>query len=286
MSVTGKTSDIELKISSNWNAFTKAEKKVASRVMEQFDQVIYHSITDLAEEAGVGETTVLRFCRKLGFKGYHEFKLAVAADQVNSVASLHEDIDENDELQVMVQKITMANQKALQDTMALIDRDQLAKAIDMMLQARKVHFYGVGTSGITAQDALNRFLRIGFPAEAFTDSHLQAMAAATLTSEDVAVGITVSGSTKDTVDVLRIARESGARTVAITHFARSPVSQIADVVLLTGGRESPLQGGSLAAKIAQLHVIDLLFTGIAIRSKERALYYKEKTAKAVVDKIY
>lgn len=266
------------------NAFSKSEKRVAEYVLDRIDSIIYMSITDLSEQVKVGETTVLRFCRKLGFKGYQEFKLAVAKDTVNPLYKLHEDIDESDELQLMIQKLSAANIRALQDTSGLIDSKQLERAIEMIVGATKLHFYGVGVSGMTAQDAKAQFLLIGKFVDAISDSHHQAMAAATLTSHDVVVGISISGSTKDTVDALRIAKENSAQIIAITHFARSPITKYADVVLLTAGKENPLQGGSLAGKIAQLHLIDMLCTGVAVRTREKALYYKEKTAKAVVDK--
>lgn len=281
-----ETSSIQALIHSHMNAFTRSEKIVAQFVLDRLTDIIYLSVTDLAEQADVGETTVLRFCRKVGFKGYQEFKLAIAQDHVQPISNLYGDVNQDDELQVMMQKITNTNIKSLQETLSLLDPKQLEYAIDLLNSAKRIHFYGVGTSGITALDAKSKFLRIGLQVDAVSDSHLQAMAAATLTAEDVAVGITVSGSTKDTVDALKLAKENGAKVIAITQFARSPVTKVADAILLMAGKEMPLQGGSLAAKIAQLHTIDLLFTGLSMRTSDKSLYYKEKTAKAVIDKIY
>jgi DNA-binding MurR/RpiR family transcriptional regulator len=281
-----ETRELQPKINSLLYTLTKSEKKVAKFVLHSMDQVIHMSITDLAEQAIVGETTVLRFCRKVGFKGYQEFKLAVAKATVHPLANLHGDIAEGDELQLMIQKITSTNVQALQDTFGLTDTSQLEKAIDMILTHNKIYFYGVGVSGITAADAKSKFLRIGLTVDAISDSHLQAMSAATLSENDVAVGLSVSGSTRDIVEALHIAKENGAKIITITHFTRSPITKISDLVLLTAGKETPLQGGSLAAKIAQLHVIDMLFTGVALRMREKALFYKEKTAKAVVDKAF
>jgi DNA-binding MurR/RpiR family transcriptional regulator len=281
-----ETRELQPKINSLLYTLTKSEKKVAKFVLHSMDQVIHMSITDLAEQAIVGETTVLRFCRKVGFKGYQEFKLAVAKATVHPLANLHGDIAEGDELQFMIQKITSTNVQALQDTFGLTDTSQLEKAIDMILTHNKIYFYGVGVSGITAADAKSKFLRIGLTVDAISDSHLQAMSAATLSENDVAVGLSVSGSTRDIVEALHIAKENGAKIITITHFTRSPITKISDLVLLTAGKETPLQGGSLAAKIAQLHVIDMLFTGVALRMREKALFYKEKTAKAVVDKAF
>ncbi|WP_057914494.1 MurR/RpiR family transcriptional regulator [Peribacillus muralis] len=276
------------KISSYLNAFTKAEKKVADYVLANMDLTIYMTVTELAESIGVGETTVLRFCRKMGFKGYQSFKMGVTKE----VAKLsYEVFDETNmgelaEMQNIVQKTMSNNIQVLKETASLIDTQELEKAIHQIIYSKRILFYGVGVSGNTAADARNKLMRIGIVAEMFTDSHMQTMSAATLTDQDMAIGISVSGSTKDTIDALNIARENGAKIISITHFTRSPITKISDIVLLTGGRETALQGGSMSAKMAQLLVIDMLCTGVAIRLKDKALKYKEATAKAVADKAY
>ena len=123
-------------------------------------------------------------------------------------------------------------------------------------------------------------------APGLVDPHLQAMSAATLGPQDVAVGISHSGSTKDVVDSVSRAKAAGATVICITHHARSPITRVADIKLLTASSESPLGSGAIRSKIAQLHVLDVLFTGVVMRMRERALEYTEKTAEAVLDKLY
>ena len=179
------------------------------------------------------------------------------------------------------------NTKAVIDeSLEMVDEELLNSCIEAIDQTNRLHFYGVGTSGLTALDAKNRLLRIGKHSDALVDPHIQAMDAATLGKGDVVVGISVSGSTKDTLDSLEIAKKNGATIIAITYYARSPITQLADYVLLSGGKESPLEGGSLAAKISQLFIIDLLCTGLALHDKENSLQMKEKTARSVINKIY
>ncbi|WP_236838503.1 MurR/RpiR family transcriptional regulator [Caldalkalibacillus salinus] len=268
-------------IHSYYPSLTKSEQKVADLVVDQFNRVIYYSVTDLADHAEVGETTVLRFCRKIGFKGYQEFKLALAKDlphvqeEVNEQASAH-----------FIQAVSTYAQNAIQETVDKVDKEALERAIHMILSAKSLQLFGVGTSGVTALDAKYRLLRIGQKADAIIDNHIQTMTAATLTEGDVVIGLSVSGSTKDTIDALRIAKENGATVIAITYYARSPITKVADIVLLSGGKESPLEGSSMAAKIAQLFVIDLLCTGLALDYKEHALHMKEITARSVLHKIY
>lgn len=282
----GQTGSTLINLQSLWQALTKSERKVAEIVLSQPENVIYFSVTDLAEKAGVAETTVLRFCRKIGFKGYQNFKLALAKEVVSPVKNLYEEINDEDSPIAIARKVTETNTRAIQDTFSILNAEQLDAAITALQQAQNIHFYGVGSSGVTALDAKYKFLRIGLSVDAFSDSHMQAMAATTLSKGDVAVGISVSGSTKDTVDSLVLAKESGATIICITHHARSPITRMADIVLLIAGKEGPLHGGALSSKIAQLHVIDILCTALSMNIKDKALEFKEKTAKAVINKIY
>lgn len=266
-------------INSHYPSLTNSEKKIADYVLDHLQKVVYYSVTDLAYEVGVGETTVLRFCRKIGMKGYQEFKLTIA----QSLVSMEQEKEESDNL---IDTIANNTIKGLEETASMISESDLNVAIEMMDKAKSIHFFGVGTSGVTALDAKTRFLRIGRQTEAIVDSHLQAMSAAALTEEDVVVAISVSGSTRDTLESLEIAKENGAKIIAITYYTRSPITQFADIVLTGGAKESPLGGGSLIAKISQLYVVDLLCTGLVLKDKEAVLQMKEKTAKAVVSKRY
>lgn len=273
-------------IRSYYPSFTLTEKRIADFILDNPKEVIYMSVTELAEKCKVGEGTVVRFARNMGFSGYQELKLTLSRDLVNPLENVLEDVSIRDSLEVIINKVTTRNLKAISDTTRLVDVNTLKKAIKAIINARKVELYGVGASGFTALEAKYKFLRIGIVCDALTDPHLQAMSAATLTSKDVAIGISHSGATKDTVDSLNVAKSTGAKTICITNFARSPITRIADIVLLTASPESPLASGAIRSIIAQLHVLDLLFTGVAMKLGEKAISYTEKTAKAVLDKLY
>ena len=277
-------SPVLTRIMSYQPAFTTSERKAAQIVIERPEEVIYFSVTELAEKAKIGETTVLRFCKKLGFKGYQDFKLALAKDNFSQEQG--ETKNNEDPIQAMVQHVTSSHIQGIEETISLIHPEAVEKAVQALVDCEHLLFTGVGTSGITALDAKSRFLRIGIRSESMTDTHFQLMTASMLTEKDAVVAFTVSGSSVDTVNLLKLAKENGATTIAITQFARSPITKFADIVLLTSGREAPLEGGSLAAKIAQLAIVDILCTGVGLKQKERSLYYKEKTAEAVVDKIF
>lgn len=270
-------------ISSYFPSLTKSEQKVATVVLEQMEKVIYYSVTDLADAAEVGDATVLRFCRKIGLKGYQEFKLAIAKDLTTTTNEEENGLGHSTSLTMSIAQYT---KNAIDETVNMLDEEMLQRTIDLFDRSNSIHFFGVGTSGLTALDAKSRFLRIGRRIDAIVDPHLQAMTAATLDVGDVVVGISVSGSTKDTIDALQLAKENGATVVAITYYARSPITKTADFVLISGGKESPLEGGSLAAKMSQLFIIDVLCTGLALKNKNYSLDMKQKTAQAVVGKIY
>lgn len=275
-----------LVISSIYESLTKTEKKIADVIRKDPEAVVYVTLTDLAELAGVGETSVLRLCRKIGFKGYQEFKLALAQDLVVPVRNVHSQIDESDNLQEIAAKITAENTRSIENTLNLLDMDQMERAIEAIGNARKLYFFGVGSSANTAMDGKYRFMRLGFDTEVVTDPHIMAMNSTLMKEGDVLFAVSTSGSTKDIVDAVRIAKERSIFFICLTSHLRSPLTQHADVVLLSKSRETPLQGGAFSSKLSQIHVLDILSTATAIRYKSKSYEALEQTSKAVVDKIY
>ncbi|ETT56194.1 MurR/RpiR family transcriptional regulator [Paenibacillus sp. FSL P4-0338] len=272
------------RINTYYPSMTKAEQKVARCVLEHPDNLIYLSVTELADFAGTGETTVMRFCRKIGFKGYQDFKLMLAQGlpKRQTLADGGQGAGEGDYADHLYALMV----GVLQSSLGMLDREQLQRAVEALDQARYIQFFGVGSSGITALDAKNRFLRIGRRVEASSDSHIQSMMAVTMGPGDVAFGISVSGSTLDTNDMLMKAKQNGAKVIAMTNYAKSPIASIADIVLLTAGKESPLEGGSVGAKVSQLFIIDLLCQRLEQLHADETKRMKELTARAVIDRIY
>lgn len=275
-----------LMLSSIFPSLTKSEKKVAEAVLKDPEAAVFCTITDLAEKAGVGETSVIRLCRKLGFKGYQEFKLSIVQDLATPAEQVHGAIEETDSLETIIKKITAQNTQAIQNASALLNEEHFQQAIDAIVKANKLYFFGVGSSGITAADAKYRFMRLGFNVEAAADAHIIAMNAALAKKGDVVVGISTSGSTKDLVDAVKIAKENEAFIICVTNHARSPITYYADVVLLGVSKETPLQGGAFSSKLAQIHVLDILSTAVTIQQKEQTYQALEKTAKSVLNKLY
>ncbi|MGX4586451.1 MurR/RpiR family transcriptional regulator [Paenibacillus chitinolyticus] len=275
-----------LLLNSIYSSLTKSEQKVADTVLKDPEATVFYTITDLAEKAEVGETSVIRLCRKLGYKGYQEFKLSLVQVLATPSEQVHGKIEESDDLDQIMKKMTSQNSQAVQNSTSLLNVQELQQAIDAILAARKILFFGVGSSGITAQDAKYRFMRLGFNVDAGSDGHIIAMNASLVEKGDVVVGISSSGSTKDLVDAVRLAKQKGAYILCLTNHARSPIANQSDVVLLATAKETPLQGGAFSSKLAQIHLLDILSTAVAMQMKDQTYRALEHTAKSVLDKLY
>ncbi|MEK4509130.1 MurR/RpiR family transcriptional regulator [Paenibacillus sp. FSL K6-2524] len=282
-----RTISIFSTIHSKYNNLTNTEKKVADYVLENAKSVVYMSITDLADICDVGESSIFRFCKSLSYKGYQEFKIALAHTITveNEIPQLTDHILMDDTIEQVSSKVLSTNISALNETYNLLDLQLMDKAIDYLIRAERIIFYGVGSSLITALEAKIKFMRITNKTECSMDSHLQMMSAALMTKRDVAVIISYSGSTKDSIAIARKAKERGATVISITRFVKSPLTSYSDLTLLCGANEGPLQGGSLSAKISQLYLLDVLYVEYFKRTKEESITNKESTATAVTEKL-
>lgn len=276
------------KIRSAYNQFTKAEKKVADYVLANPNEVLFMSISDLAEACKVGDTSVFRFCKTMNVKGYQEFKMMLSLSMRDSAPDIFagKDISLEDSLPDLAQKVLNTNISALQETFSLIDMDKMSHAIDLLFESRRILFFGVGASMLTAMKAMNKFLRIEPKAYCVQDSHMQAMLASTMGAEDVAVIFSYSGSTKDVVEIADLVKKSGAKTIVVTRFVRSPLTGYADITLLCGANEGPLQGGSTSAELSQMFLIDIMYSEYYRRHYDYCAKNNEKTSSSVAGRIF
>jgi DNA-binding MurR/RpiR family transcriptional regulator len=263
-----------------------SEKKVALVVLESPDKVIYQSISELAENARTSEPTVLRFCRALGFRGYHELKIQLAQDLVPEVKNIHEDVGPGDDATTLSRKVLTANALAIQDSLETLDPALVERAIRLLARASRIEFIGFGGSAPVAMDAYHKFFRLGIPCGWQDDPHMQAMAASLMTPRCVVVAISHSGSSKDIVETLEIAKGTGATAVAIVSQRKSPVAAIADVALCVHTRETGFKPEPMSSRIAHLSVIDVLAVGVALKKRQTFVASVQKTRKALVNKRY
>jgi DNA-binding MurR/RpiR family transcriptional regulator len=272
-------------------ALAPAERRVAEAVLADPAGVAGQTISSLARGCDTSETTVIRFCRQLGFDGYPDLRLALAAEAAREGAAsqarvVGSDIGRDDDLAEVVAKLTFADARAVEETGQQLDLGTLAAVVDALVAARRVDVYGVGASGFVAADFQQKLHRIGRVASAWSDPHAALTSAALLGAGDVAVGISHTGTTIDTVEPLAEAARRGATTVALTNFPRSPLARTADLVLTTAARETTFRSGAMASRLAQLTVVDCMFVGIAQRTFDDTREALERTYEAVRSRRY
>lgn len=284
--------DIFSMIRSNYNVLTRVEKKIADQILENPQEVLNLSITDLADACSVSVATVFRFCKDLKLKGYQDFKLALVqsiSTMENEGSSFLEFLgnDEiNDDFQHVLMQILNVNLHSLKETCNLIQKKDLLQVVEWMVGAKKVMFAGSGSSLMTALEGKNKFMRITGKVEVNLDGHMQAMAASLLSPNDVLIVISHTGSTKDTIEIAKSGKQAGAKIIAITRFSKSPLTEICDIRLMYGANEGPLQGGSMSAKLAQLFLLEVIYQQYFLRTYDQSKQNRSVTADAVVEKLY
>ncbi len=267
-----------LRINSYMEQLKPAEKKVAKYILNNREDVIHLSITKLASGAGVSEATVVKFCQHIGYSGYQELKIMLAqADKEGKHEHIYGEIEADDNNEEIINKIFQIYDQSLHNTKKLLDDEKLTKAIEAIINSKRIYFFGFGASGIVAEDSELKFKRINYLAESIKDNHRQKTTASLLSNEDLVVAISDSGRTKELLESLKIAKKAGAKIMAITSNMGSPVTEVSDIVLLTSSKETPFRGSALASRMAQLAVIDVLFLGVATTEYDQTIEALNKT---------
>ncbi|TCP29621.1 RpiR family transcriptional regulator [Scopulibacillus darangshiensis] len=250
---------------------------------DHHEDIIYDSITELSEKSGIGNATIVRFCKKLGFKGYPEFKVALVRDLSARVPGnvFSGPIEQEDSIETIAKKFYKVNLEALEATMSNMDYDMIKKAALLFRKAGRVHFAGIGHSGMTALETKYKFMRIGFHSDVYTDDHTMLMMASIMDKSDLVFAISHSGETKEIAKMLKIAKTNGAHIIFITGNP-SPVNKDdVDYAIHYSSTESLFQTGAVSTKVAQLFVIDLIYTEVARLSMDDAIGKKIKTAQII-----
>jgi DNA-binding MurR/RpiR family transcriptional regulator len=276
-------------ITEQYHSLTRSGKKLADYIFANTSTTQYLSISSLAERSGVSEASITRFCHGLGLSGYNDFKLALAkADYVTDLGDpsyAPETITSDDTLSSIFQKLHASNILSLNETLELLDEQNVEKAVDLLSSANRVFCFGQGGSMVMAMEAWARFSTASSRFIHIEDSHMQAMSVSLATSQDVILFFSYSGSTKDMEDIMNIAKKQGIPIILITHFSKSRAAEFADVILLCGYNESPLQSGSVAAKVGQLFLIECLFYVFCKRNPELFAAARSATAEAIAQKL-
>ena len=280
-----------LKIKEMYRSFNSTKKKIADYILENSEDILHITIKDLAENCGVSQAAVVRFCKQLQFNGFKDFKIDIASDVLNSNRDNEEegkytDIKPGDDLKSIIENVCINNKKSIDDTLSVLDYNEVKRAVDAVHKAKRIDFYGVGASWIVALDGMQKFMRIGKYSCAYSDAHLQVTAASTLQKGDVVFALSYSGETKDIIDAVKVAKESGALIVAVTKYGINMLSEISDINLFLSSPEVTMRSGAMASRIAQLNVIDIIFSGVASIEYKDIKKYLDRSRKATKLKKY
>lgn len=239
------------------------EQELAAYVLAHPQQVTQLSITELAAQSQISTATISRFCKTFHFTGYADFKMKLSAELAALPAvQSYQDIVAGNDLGSIVQAIETNHLRSIADTTRLLDMAQLAQAVSALRAAKRIDIYGVATSGVVAQDFYQKLVRIGRHATCFHDPHMQITSASNLGAGDAAFAISFSGETQETIDALTCAKEGGATTISLTGYGANKLAGLSDIALFTSSLERGMRRGDMASRIAQLHVIDILFTAL------------------------
>ncbi|MGI5128613.1 MurR/RpiR family transcriptional regulator [Pseudonocardia sp. CA-107938] len=263
-----------------------ALRQVADVILDDPEWASRATIVELGERSGTSSATVTRFCRTIGVAGYTELRVGIATElgraaQAGWEVGIGADVLPDDPLDRVMRTLLAVDLRAMQETAAALDMRAVAAVVEGVIGARRVDFYAIGGSAAVLEDMQLRMHRIGIASWTWSDVHNGLTSAALLRPGDVAIALSHSGRTTETVEMLAQARARGALTVALTNFVPSPIADAADHVLSTSVREPSFRSGAMSARHSQILVLDLIYLAVAQRIHEQATEAFAVTADAV-----
>ena len=270
----------------------RSEKQAADYILSHMEEAADLPLDRLAYSAKVSQPTVLRMLKALGFNGYKDFRYQLVAELARETDREKPDqimygytLSRQDTLEEIPIKMAATTQRMMEETLKNFSGKSYQKAVQKLKKARLIDIYSVENSEVTAMDLLTKLLYLGLPCRHFSDYYFQRISAGSLTSEDVAVGISYSGESKDTVDVMRTARKAGACTIVITNFRDSTIAKYADILICTS-QEQFFYGDAIFSRTTQLLIVDMIYMGIIASDYERYVEQLNRCEKVVREKAY
>lgn len=262
---------------------TKSDKVLIKYIKENIEDVFYKSISQIAKESGIGEATITRFSKKMGYSGLQDFKVTLAREisGLKNRKIINRSIENDEGVMESARKLFNSNIRILENTFNIIDGNDIEKATDMIINAKKVFFIGIGYSGMTAEDSNYKFSRIGFNCMSLDSSHNMIMMASLMDEDDVIVAISHSGETDEIIKTVNIAKANGASVISVTEDKSSRLRDVSDVNLGYFSGESILETGSISSKLAQFFIIDLVYTQVVKEKSAEVVERKIKTTDAI-----
>ncbi len=257
------------KIRFNYDSMGYAEKKIADFLLSHSGEIIGLTISEFSSKCNCGDATIVRFSRRLGLGGYQELKLRIATELAAS-SSISQAIEPTDNCYDIFRKRIFDILESIKNTESVLDAAQLDLAANTIMKADRIVIFGLGNSAAIAQDAAHKFLRLGLPAQACCDNHMQAIIASHLKRGNVAIGISHSGFSKDVVEALNLSQACGATTISVTNHGTSPIVGVSDITLFTKSEETKHSILAMSSRIAQLAIFDSIYTYIVLKSDKHS----------------
>lgn len=259
-----------------------SERKIAQYILENPRSILNSTVNDIGTQAKTSGAAVIRLCKSLGLNGFQDLKVRIAGDLVKPAEQGYRDIEPGESYFSIVQKTTSNSIQSIRDSEEIINYEELERAVQTLLPAQNVHFFGIGASNIIAKDAQQKFLRIQKNATAFTDTHLVATLIANAGKDDVVFAISHSGETAEVVKVMALAKERGVKTISLTKYGQSAVASLADIKLFTSySGEAPFRSAATSSRLAQLYMMDILFLSMATVQYEHTIQAIDQTRDAI-----
>lgn len=261
------------------------EQTVANFLLSDPKEFVSRSISAIASRCGVSETVIIRLYRKLGYQGFHEFKIDIAQSLTEGTDPVLSDLKAGDSVETIKRKVFAISRQAMEDSVSSVDSEMLTRARDAIIRAQRVVVIAFGGSASVGLDLVHKLLKLGIVATLQTDSHMQFMSVSVMGSDDVLIAITHSGSSRDVVEALQWARTRGTPTVLVTGFPHSPAAKAAEICLFSLCRETKYQTDAMTSRIVQLAIVDSLYVAITFASKERATAIHDTAVAAAKKKL-
>lgn len=252
-------------IRNQYKMLPRIERQIADYVLGNSEQVLEMNVAELAAVAGAAGSAVIRFCKRLGYTGFSQFRMALAQELAVRPAVPATSPGTEESLTDVAQKVFASGVRTLQNTAAMLEQSQMEPLIEMLSHAERICIFGVGTSASIAEDAQYRFLQLGYPSSCYTDILFMPVAALNMKKGEAAIGISHSGRTEATLEAVRLAKEQGAFSVAITSYRASPLAQTSDYALVAYADDITYPVEAVSARLAHLCLMDVLTVALALR---------------------
>ncbi|WP_436513761.1 MurR/RpiR family transcriptional regulator [Clostridium thermobutyricum] len=262
---------------------SKSDLILMNYINENPGECVDKSISELASIVSIGEATITRFSRKLGFSGYQELKRNIAKYMFkeNEVNRINSKVDLRESVHETAEKIFSDNMKAIEESIKILDEEKILKIREMILNANKIFFFGVGDSGIVATQTGYKFMRIGFDIASSTDAHTMVMLASLMKRGDLVFIFSHSGETSEVVKVCNIAQNNKAKVISITENTNNTLEKISDVNIAYVSKETVFETSTVLSKFTQLFLVELIYAEVIKENYDEFIQNKEKTTKAL-----